>query len=137
MADESGFVVGGVFVPVEEIQWRFTASGGPGGQHANRSNTAATAVFDIAASSALPAQLKDRLIPKVGRVVTVRADQWRSQLRNRADAVARLERRLADALVTKKKRRATKPTRGSQRRRVEAKRRRGETKKLRRKPTDD
>ncbi len=137
MSDESGFMVGGVFVPLEEVQWRFTASGGPGGQHANRSNTAATAVFDVAASAALPSQLKDRLIPKVGRVVTVRADQRRSQVRNREEAVARLERRLADALVTKKKRRATRPTRGSQRRRVEAKRRRGETKKLRRRPIDE
>ena len=137
MPDDDGFVVAGSFVPIEEVQWRFSTSGGPGGQHANRSNTAATAIFDIASSPSLPSQTKDRLISKLGRVVTVHADGQRSQTRNREDAVDRLAKSLAEALVTKKRRRSTKPTRGSKRRRVDAKRRRGETKRLRQRPTDD
>jgi ribosome-associated protein len=137
VSEDEGFVVDGTFVSVDEVQWKFSTSGGPGGQHANRSNTAATATFDIAASAALPASLKDRLIPKLGRVVTLHCDAHRSQTRNREEAVERIEQRLSDALVTKKRRRKTKPTRGSKRRRVDAKRRRGETKKLRQRPTDD
>ncbi|MGH9078329.1 MAG: alternative ribosome rescue aminoacyl-tRNA hydrolase ArfB, partial [Acidimicrobiales bacterium] len=130
---------GGVVVPVAELAWRFSASGGPGGQHVNTSNTRAEVRFDVEGSPSLPPALRARLLARLGPVVTVVASDERSQARNRQLAVARLQERLWRALHVQAPRRLTRPTRASQRRRVEAKRRRGDQKRRRRdsKDTDD
>jgi ribosome-associated protein len=118
-------------VPLSELSWRFSASGGPGGQHANTSNTRAEVRFDVAASPSLGPRQRARLLDRLGPEVRVVASDERSQARNRALAMQRLAARLADALRVEPSRTATKPTRASQRRRVETKRRRSETKQLR------
>ena len=130
-------MTGGWEVPENEIEFRFTASGGPGGQHANRSNTKVDAVFRLDESVTMPAALRERVRARLGDVVRVTVDDERSQLRNRELAVERLRGRVRNAGVVEKSRRATKPTRGSQRRRVEAKRRRSDVKKNRRRPGVD
>jgi ribosome-associated protein len=127
-------VTGTCAIPLEELEWRFSGPGGPGGQHANTSNTRVEVRFDIAASPSLtPAQLA-RLQDRIGPVVRVVAADTRSQARNRELALARLRERLAAALRTPRARRATAPTAGARRRRVEAKRRRGDLKRQRRMP---
>ena len=128
---------GGWQVPENEIEFRFTASGGPGGQHANRSNTKVDAVFRLDESTTMPDGLRERVRARLGDVVRVTVDDERSQLRNRELAVERLRGRVRNAGVVEKARRATKPTRGSQKRRVEAKRRRGDVKRQRRRPGVD
>lgn len=127
----------GVIVVGSEVTWRFTSSGGPGGQHANRSNTRAEARLDLVASPSLAAHpgVQRRLQNRLGAEVTVTVDDERSQTRNRAIALDRLEARLRAALVRPKPRRKTKPSRGAKRRRVEQKRQRGELKKQRRRPS--
>lgn len=130
-------MTGGWQVPENEIEFRFTASGGPGGQHANRSNTKVDAVFRLDASTTMPAALRERVRERLGDAVRVTVDDERSQLRNRELAVERLRGRVRNAGVVEKSRRPTKPTRGSQRRRVEAKRRRSDVKRNRRRPASD
>ena len=121
-------------IPLAELEWRFTASGGPGGQHANRSNTRAEVRFDVAGSPSLGPVQRSRLLRRLGPTVRVVADDERSQLRNRERALARLKERLADALRVERPRVPTAPTAGSRVARVEAKRRRAEVKRLRRPP---
>ena len=125
-------VAPGVAIPVDELQWRFTASGGPGGQHANTSNTRVEVRFDAARSPALPAWARDLIVARLGPVVAVSASDERSQARNRALATSRLAARLSGALEVQAPRRATRPTKASQRRRLEEKRRRGTLKRDRR-----
>jgi len=123
-------------VPEAEVKFRFIASGGPGGQHANRSNTKVEAVLRID-DSTMPEALRARVIARFGNVIRVTVDAERSQLRNRRIALERIQRRIDSAGRAKRMRTATKPTRGSQRRRIEAKRRRSETKRNRRAPSAD
>lgn len=123
-------------IPLSELEWRFTASGGPGGQHANRSNTKAEVRFDVVASPSLLDVHRERLLERLGPVVRVVADDERSQLRNRDLALERLRGRLAEALRVERTRRPTAPTRASQQRRLEAKKRRSDTKRARRPPPD-
>jgi ribosome-associated protein len=125
-------VTGTCAIPLEELEWRFSGSGGPGGQHANTSNTRVEARFDVAGSPSLSPAQRARLLDRVGPVVRVVAADTRSQARNRELALARLRERLADALRTPRARRATAPTAGARRRRIEAKRRRGDLKRQRR-----
>jgi ribosome-associated protein len=125
-------VAPGVVVPLHELIWRFSASGGPGGQHVNTSNTRAEVSFDIATSPSLPSWARDRLMERLGPVASVAASDRRSQVRNRKLALARLAARLAAALEVTPARRPTRPTLASQKRRVEAKRRRGSLKRQRR-----
>ncbi len=113
------------------------ASGGPGGQHANRSNTKVDAVFRLAESPTMPDHLRERVMRKLGPVVRVVVDDERSQFRNRQLALERIRERVHRAGLVEKQRRATRPTRGSRLRRVQEKKRRGETKKLRRRPSTD
>ncbi|MHB1536247.1 MAG: alternative ribosome rescue aminoacyl-tRNA hydrolase ArfB [Acidimicrobiales bacterium] len=132
MADPGGLAVApGVFVPVSELEWRFSTSGGAGGQHVNTSNTRAEVRLDLAASPSLPEWARRRLLDRLGPVVSVVASDRRSQAQNRALALERMARRLTDALHVEPPRRATRPTRSSQRRRLEAKRRQGERKRQR------
>ena len=123
-------------IPLTELEWRFTASGGPGGQHANRSNTRAEVRFDVAASASLLEVHRERLLERLGPVVRVVADDERSQLRNRELALERLRARLAEALRVERTRRPTAPSRGAKLRRLEAKKRRSDVKRMRR-PSDD
>ncbi len=124
-------------IPLEELEWRFSASGGPGGQHANTANTRAEVRFDIAGSPSLGPRQRARLVERLGPEVRVVASDERSQARNRQLALERLAARLAEALKVQTPRRPTKPTQASQRERVEAKRRRGEVKRGRARPGPD
>lgn len=126
-------------IPLAELTWRFTASGGPGGQHANTSNTRAEVVFDVATSPSLGPLQRQRLLAKLGPVVRVVASDERSQARNRALALDRLRGRLAEALKVDPVRRPTRKTKGSDERRLQAKRQRSDVKRLRqtRPSTDD
>jgi ribosome-associated protein len=123
-------------VDLDELQWRFTPSGGPGGQHANRSATRAEVTFDIANSPSLTEPQRNRLLTKLGPVLRIAADDERSQLRNRTLALERLRSRLVGALHEPRQRRATRPSRGAVERRLQAKRQRSALKRHRR-STDD
>lgn len=121
----------GVEVPLEELEWRFSASGGAGGQHVNTSNTRAEVVFDVAGSPSLPEWSRRRLLSRLGSPVSVAASDRRSQARNRVLALERLRDRLAEGLYVAPERRPSRPTAASQRRRLEEKRRRGTIKRER------
>jgi ribosome-associated protein len=110
-----------LIIPAAELQWRFSASGGPGGQHANTANTKAEVVFNVNESETLSATQKERIVAKLGEEVRVTADDERSQLRNRNLAEKRLAERLRQALIVPKIRRATKPSKGAVERRLESK----------------
>lgn len=127
----------GLDVPLSEISWRATTSGGPGGQHANRTLSRVEVRFDVAASAALGPRRRARLLERLGPVVRASAAESRSQARNRELALQRLAARLDAALRTAPERTPTRPTRGSQERRVESKRRHAETKRRRRPPRTD
>ncbi len=135
--DDRLVVTDSVRIPRHELTVTFSSSGGPGGQHANKTATRAELTFDVETSSAFSDAQRERVAAKLGPVVRVVADDERSQLRNRTLAEERLAERLRGALYVPRPRRATKPTRGSQRRRVEAKKQRGETKRYRRPPSAD
>lgn len=122
---------------MSELTWRFSPSGGPGGQHANTSNTRAEVVFDIAGSPSLTAAQRHRLTHRFGDQVAVAASDERSQARNRELAVERLRRLMADALVVKRRRVPTRATKASQRRRLDSKTRRSQVKRQRRRPPLD
>ncbi len=124
-------------VRMDELDWRFSASGGPGGQHVNTANTRAEVRFDIAGSPSLGPRQRARLLERFGRDVRVVASDERSQRRNRELALERLRGRLAAALAVKRRRRPTKPSRASRERRLKQKRRASERKRLRRRPTAD
>jgi ribosome-associated protein len=124
-------------LPLEELEWRFSASGGPGGQHANTSNTRAEVRFDVAGSPSLGPRQRARLLERLGPEVRVVASDERSQARNRQLALERLAARLAEGLKVQTPRRPTKPTKASQRVRVETKRRRGDVKRGRARPAPD
>jgi ribosome-associated protein len=119
-------------VPLGELQWRFSRSGGPGGQHANTADTRVELVFDVVASPSLGPLQRARLLEKLGPEVRIVVATERSQVRNRAIALDRLRDRLAAALHVERPRRPTKPTKASKERRLDSKRRRAETKRLRR-----
>ena len=121
-----------VVVPLGEIELRFSRSSGPGGQHAQKSETRVEAVFDVASSEALSETQKRRVIGRAGPVLRAVAQDERSQWRNRELALERLAEQLRQALRVERRRRATKPTAASVERRLEQKRRRSETKRLRR-----
>lgn len=131
-----------VLIPASELKWRFDPSGGPGGQHANKSSTRVELSFDVGESSVLGEDMRARILERLGQaapdgVVAVQANDSRSQWRNRQIARRRLVDLLADAMrPPPPKRRRTRPTRASQERRLAEKRFRSQTKRLRRRPTD-
>ena len=125
-----------VTLPAEEIQLRFSRSSGPGGQHAQRSETRVEAILDVEASQALTEVQKRRVVAKAGPVLRAVAQDERSQLRNRELALERLVAQLRDALRVERRRVATRPTKASRTQRLESKRRRSATKRLRRPPED-
>ncbi len=115
-------------IPDDELQWSFGPSGGPGGQHANTANTRAELVFEIEQSRSLTDSQREILTAAFGPRVRIAADQSRSQRRNRDVALRRLAERLQIVLKPKRKRRPTKPSRGSKERRLKAKRHQSERK---------
>jgi ribosome-associated protein len=141
MRDERGddrlTVTAAVKIPRHELEVKFTTSGGPGGQHANKTATRAELTFDVEASGAFSDAQRDRVRTKLGSVVRVGVDDERSQLRNRALAEERFAERLRSALHVERPRRATRPTRGSQQRRIVAKKQRGDVKRNRQRPSAD
>lgn len=136
-------VRGSVVIPDAELSWRFSRSSGPGGQHVNTSDTAAELSFDVARSTALPPVYKERAMRRladrlVDGVLSVRAEEYRSQFRNREAAKARLAALLTEATAPPPKaRRPTRPSRRAQQRRLDAKRHRGELKRGRSGRYDD
>ena len=137
MSDEGVRVRRGLVIPEAELRWRFDAAGGPGGQHANTSNTRAELRFDIAGSPTLGPRQRARLLAKVGPEIRVVAAGRRSQARNRAEARERLASRLADALAVEPTRVPTRSTRAAKERRLEAKRRQSRRKASRGRVTSD
>ncbi|MFN0153311.1 MAG: alternative ribosome rescue aminoacyl-tRNA hydrolase ArfB [Gaiella sp.] len=125
-----------VSLPRDEIVFRVSRSSGPGGQHANKAETRVEAVFDVEASQALTEIQKRRVVTRLGPVVRAVSQDERSQLRNRELATQRLVARLAEGLRVERKRRATAPTKASREKRLEGKKRRGQTKQLRRAPDE-
>ena len=135
-------VTTGLTIPESELSWRFSRSSGPGGQGVNTADSRVELVWDAANSAALSPVQRERVLDRlsgrlVGGVLTVAASEHRAQLRNRDAARARLATLLAEAVrPPTPDRRPTKPTRGSQRRRLEDKQRRTNIKQLRQRPTD-
>jgi ribosome-associated protein len=115
-----------------EIAFRFPRSSGPGGQHAQKSSTRVEALFDVEGSTALSARERRLVLERLGPVVRAVAQDERSQLRNRELASDRIVEQLREAVKVRRPRKATAPTRASKERRLEVKKRRGETKRLRR-----
>ncbi len=136
MDGESIRVTRTVALPLAEIELRFSRSSGPGGQHAQKTETRVEAVFDVEASAALTEVQKRRVVARLGPVVRAVAQDERSQARNRELAVERLIEQLREALRVPRKRVPTAPTAASRERRLEEKRRRAAVKRLRRGPTD-
>lgn len=131
-----GITVGDWLIPESELEERFDTSGGPGGQHANRNETAVTLRFNVDESS-LPNEVREKLAHRVGSWVEVTATDTRSQWRNRAIARERLVAKLESALVEPKQRKKTKPSRRVREERLASKKARGVIKKGRRPPDLD
>ncbi|MDX6399767.1 MAG: ribosome-associated protein [Gaiellaceae bacterium] len=125
-----------VVLPRGEVEFRYSRSSGPGGQHAQKSETRVEAVFDVEASDSLTDTQKRRVIGRSGPVLRSIAQDERSQLRNRELALERLVEQLRQALKVERRRVPTKPTEASRRRRLDEKRRRSKTKRLRRELDD-
>jgi ribosome-associated protein len=131
-APESIRVTRSVVVPRSEIELRTSRSSGPGGQHAQKSETRVEAVFDVEASAALSDVQKRRVVARAGPVLRAVAQDERSQARNRELATERLVAALRAALRVERRRVPTKPSEAARQRRLDEKRKRGELKKLRR-----
>jgi ribosome-associated protein len=127
----------GLVIPLSEIELRTSRSSGPGGQHANVTASRVEAVFDVHGSTVLGDAQKARIAARLGPRVTASAQDTRSQRRNRELALERLAERLAHALEVPRPRTKTRPTATSRRKRVEAKRRRSDVKRARRRPAAD
>lgn len=142
MPRDKGLRFRGFVIPESELVWSFDTSGGPGGQHANRTSSRATLTLDVARSTAFPEPTRHHILMRLDRkardgVVTVVCDDTRSQWRNRAIARQRLIDILESAMAPEQSRRRTKPSRSARRRRLQNKRHRGETKRLRRQPESE
>jgi ribosome-associated protein len=137
MERESIRVTRSVSIPLSEIDLRFSRSSGPGGQHAQKTETRVEAIFDVEGSSALTSRQKQRILRKAGPVLRAVAQDERSQTRNRELAIERLAAQIADALRVERPRVATKPSAAAVKRRLEQKRRRAATKRLRQPPSSE
>lgn len=133
-------VSAGVVVPARELSWRFSRSSGAGGQHVNTTDSRVELSWNVGTTTALSETQRERALRRlntVDGVITVAASERRSQLRNRQAARQRMAELIAEAIAPPPpRRRPTKPTKASQRRRVEGKIRRGEIKRLRQRPDD-
>jgi ribosome-associated protein len=136
MPRESIQVTSRLAIPLEEVELRYSRSSGPGGQHAQKTETRVEAVFDVARSATLSEAQKRRLTTRVGPVVRAVAQDERSQSRNRELALERLAEAIRAGVRVPRKRRPTKPTAASRERRLEEKKRRASVKRLRQPPDD-
>jgi ribosome-associated protein len=133
---------GSVMIPETELRWRFSRSSGPGGQSVNTTDSRAELSFDVAGTDALGPTLKARALERLGArlvdgVLTVAASEHRSQLQNRKAAEVRLVGLLRDAIAPPPRpRRPTRPSRGAVQSRLDAKKRRSQTKRMRRSHED-
>jgi ribosome-associated protein len=132
MNGESIRVTRSVVLPVAEVEFQVSRSSGPGGQHAQKAETRVVAVFDVESSNALTPAQKRRVVSRAGSVLRAVAQDERSQSRNRELALERLVAVLREALRVERKRVPTKPSRAARERRLEQKKRRSRTKRLRR-----
>lgn len=128
-----------VQIPENELTWRFSRSSGPGGQHVNTADTRVELLWDVTNTGAFSEVQRERALHRLAHrlsdgVLTVAASEHRSQLRNREAARRRLDALVSEAIRPTRKRRPTRPTKGSQRRRAEAEKRRSEIKRMRRNP---
>lgn len=121
-------------IPADDLEWRFTVSGGPGGQHANTSNTKAEVSLDLVECRGLPAAVRQRLREKHGDVIAVSSMRQRSQYQNRRDALEKLAALIRAGTERPRRRIATRPTQGSKRRRLASKSARAKVKRNRRRP---
>ena len=137
MERESIRVTRSVTLPLSEIEIRVSRSSGPGGQHAQKSSTRVEALLDVESCSALSEMQKRRVVSRAGLVLRAVAQDERSQSRNRELAIDRLVEKLRAALAVPKRRVATRPTKAAREQRLESKRRRGRTKRLRQPPATD
>ena len=130
MAESDQILSGGpkCQIPASEVSWNFGPSGGPGGQHANRSNTRVEATLDLASAQGIEENIREVLVAKLGSVMRVTVDQHRSQFRNRELALSRIESQLQGALIKEKTRRPTKPKKSAVERRLKNKRKQSERK---------
>jgi ribosome-associated protein len=127
----------GLSIPLAEIELRASRSSGPGGQHANKTESRIEAVYDVSKSATPTDSQRAKIVKRYGAVVRAVAQDERSQLRNRELALTRLGMRIADALVVRRNRVATKPSRAARQKRITAKRARSQVKSARRKPSGD
>lgn len=137
MATDRLRVSGSCVIALDELEWRFTGSGGPGGQHANTANTRVEVRFDVAASPSLGPRQRARLLEALGPVVRVVVSDSRSQRRNRELALERLAARLAAALRIEKPRVPTRVRRSAKEQRLQDKRHRSERKRSRARPVEE
>lgn len=137
MAEDDLVVTRSCVIPAGELQWRFSGSGGPGGQHANTANTRVELIFDVAGSPSLGPRQRARLIERHGPSLRIVVSSERSQARNRQIARQRLSARIAAALARRPPRVPTRPTAASHRRRLEAKAHRGALKRDRRRADEE
>ena len=129
--------VGDHVVPDADLTWRFSRSSGPGGQYVNTTDTRVQLSFDLVGSDAFPAELKQRMLGRLGDQVVIVASEFRSQLRNRRAAEDRLAELLEEAMKPPPPPRVpTKPSKASQQRRIDHKKQHGRTKRLRGRPED-
>jgi ribosome-associated protein len=135
--DGSLFIRARLTIPSDEVALRVTTSGGPGGQHANRSLTRVVVSFDVEGSLVLTHADRELLLEKIGPVVRSSASRFRSQGQNRSAALEQLAQKIATGLTRLPPRRPTKPTKGSKVRRVDEKKARGRVKQQRRTPVED
>jgi ribosome-associated protein len=130
-------VSGSCVIGLDELEWRFSGSGGPGGQHANTANTRVELRFDIEASRSLGPRQRARLLERFGPVLRVVASDSRSQHRNRELALERLQARMASALRVERPRVPTRVKRSAKEKRLKDKRQQSERKRSRARPTED
>ncbi|MGY9071731.1 MAG: alternative ribosome rescue aminoacyl-tRNA hydrolase ArfB [Acidimicrobiales bacterium] len=131
------FVNDQLTIPEAELDWRFTTSSGPGGQHANKAHTRAELTWNCVASPTVTSAQRRTIASKLGPILTVKADDERSQHRNREIARERLGAQVRGSLVQRRPRRKTKPSRGSKERRLKAKQQRSDVKRDRQRPGRD
>lgn len=143
MTDGAVPIIPGLEIPESELAFRASRSGGPGGQHVNTSSTRVELVWNVGQSGSVSDAQRERILDKLANRISgegnliIASSAHRSQLRNRADALERFAELLREAMHVPKRRMRTRPPRASKEKRIQSKKRRSETKRLRRPPTPD